>query len=387
VGILKRRKFCKCGCKQQIISKRKGVEFIWGHHNKCLSDEVIQKRTNSIKKSYEHRDGYWKGKKRSVESVMKTAEANRGRKYKKHRLLRRKMCACGCNKLFFSKRKEVMCIKGHVSPETRKKLSLVHIGSFKKGRVSWNKGLTKDDPRVKKNAEASGATQKRKWKEDLEYREKMFIMVSERHKKLWSDPEYREHMSEVHKGHVHSENQKRKIGDSIKNSIAYKEANEGRVEKLRRIWEDPDYREKLSKAQLKNWEKAGPERRKQASQTIKNTIASIGIENWMSRIMIPSSLELKIQEQAKKCGFAFYDNHMIGPYFADLYFPNYKTVVECDGKYWHNLPGAWMKDGRRDFWFRKNGYKVIRLKEDEINECPELAFNRAINAMMGVGSI
>ena len=94
---LLRRKFCKCGCGQQITSKRKGVEFIWGHHSRCMGDEIIQKRANSIKKSYEHRDGYWKGKKRPLETGIKIAEAHRGMKYRvKVKLLRRKLCACGC---------------------------------------------------------------------------------------------------------------------------------------------------------------------------------------------------------------------------------------------------------------------------------------------------
>ncbi len=529
--VLLRRKFCKCGCGQQIVSKKKGVEFVWGHHNKCLSDEVIQRRANSIRKSYEHRDGYWKGKRRSPESVMKTAEANRGRKYKKRSLLRRKMCACGCNKLFFSKRKEVMCIKGHVSPETRKKLSLVHIGSFKKGRVPWNKGL--------KSPETSERN-KQRWK-DPEYKDYMVNVLVTASKEKWKDPEYREHQSRVHKGYVHSKEHRRKIGEGVKNSPIYREVGLAKMSSgMKERWKDINYREKICKSRKEMWHN-NPERRKKASQTIKNTIARVGVDQWIKNAQskltpeiisknskemwakrtpegkaiiinamhsaltseiisknskemwanrsleerkiignkislgqdreamgitskkrwenpeyrerkiknmievwarrtpeemdeirskmscgiklayesdpeygkkiskfhserwanmsperkqetidkmlswlpgtIGSSIEQKITNEAKKNGFVFYNNHRIGKYFADLYFPNYKMVVECDGKYWHGLPSAWMRDGRRDFWFRNNGYGVIRLKEDEINKDPEIAFNKVIKAI------
>jgi len=33
--------------------------------------------------------------------------------------------------------------------------------------------------------------------------------------KMWQDPEYRQHMSDIHKGHIHTEEQKRKISEKL----------------------------------------------------------------------------------------------------------------------------------------------------------------------------
>ena len=294
---LLRRKFCKCGCGQQITSKRKGVEFIWGHHSRCMSDEIIQKRANSIKKSYEHRDGYWKGKKRPLETGIKIAEAHRGMKYRvKVKLLRRKLCACGCGQFFVPSRRQYKCIRGHTSEETREKLVSARIGcsaSFKKGESPWNKGL--------KSPETSERN-KLKW-EDPEYREHMINVLTTISKERWQDPEYRKHMSNVH------------------------------VESSKEMW---------------------------ANRTIEEKQKIVDKMRLYMSGTIGSSIEQKITNEAKKNNFVFYNNHRIGKYFADLYFPNYKMVVECDGKYWHGLPSAWMKDGKRDFWFRNNGYRVVR---------------------------
>jgi len=52
---------------------------------------------------------------------------------------------------------------------------------------------------------------------------------------------------------------------------------------------------------------------------------------------------------------------------VDFYLPAYRLVVECDGDYWHNLPGAKWKDMRRDATLRKRGIEVLRLTEHDIN--------------------
>jgi len=42
------------------------------------------------------------------------------------------------------------------------------------------------------------------------------------------------------------------------------------------------------------------------------------------------------------------------------------TVVECDGIYWHTLPGAQYRDTKRDAKLVALGHPVIRLSSDEI---------------------
>jgi len=56
----------------------------------------------------------------------------------------------------------------------------------------------------------------------------------------------------------------------------------------------------------------------------------------------------------------------IGPYIADIYIPDRRLVIECDGSYWHGRPGDAEKDARRDEYMKALGYTVLRLPEAEI---------------------
>ena len=67
-------------------------------------------------------------------------------------------------------------------------------------------------------------------------------------------------------------------------------------------------------------------------------------------------------------------------YRCDIYIPSIKTIIECDGDYWHGNPklnGNFMKFSRKireqrikDFertsQLEEKGYKVIRLWGSEI---------------------
>lgn len=55
---------------------------------------------------------------------------------------------------------------------------------------------------------------------------------------------------------------------------------------------------------------------------------------------------------------------------VDFLLPDTKTVLECDGAYWHALPKVVERDRRKDTWLAAHGYKVIRLKEAAIRANP-----------------
>ncbi len=86
----------------------------------------------------------------------------------------------------------------------------------------------------------------------------------------------------------------------------------------------------------------------------------------------PSSIELLIHQLLTGLGIIFETQKPIGPYVVDIYLPNKNLIIECDGNYWHNLPGVQEKDKKRDLYLRKQGYKILRLWEDEIREISSL---------------
>ena len=51
----------------------------------------------------------------------------------------------------------------------------------------------------------------------------------------------------------------------------------------------------------------------------------------------------------------------------DFYVPNAHLAIYCDGDYWHRLPGIRQRDYRITVALRKEGYKVLRFWERDIN--------------------
>ena len=59
---------------------------------------------------------------------------------------------------------------------------------------------------------------------------------------------------------------------------------------------------------------------------------------------------------------------IMGVTIADFYLPKIKTVIYCDGDYWHNLPDIKDRDRRQEEFLTKRGFKIIRFKEKDIKK-------------------
>jgi len=96
-----------------------------------------------------------------------------------------------------------------------------------------------------------------------------------------------------------------------------------------------------------------------------------------------SSIELFVQNLLKQLGINFYAHHYISDiehkYRCDIYIPNIKTVLECDGDYWHGNPDKYLslnehqkkqkeRDNLRTKELIDNGYRVIRIWENKIKQ-------------------
>lgn len=55
----------------------------------------------------------------------------------------------------------------------------------------------------------------------------------------------------------------------------------------------------------------------------------------------------------------------IGEYIVDFLIPQYRIVIEIDGGY-HDTPEQKEVDRKRQEWLEKNGYKVIRFRNEEV---------------------
>ena len=55
----------------------------------------------------------------------------------------------------------------------------------------------------------------------------------------------------------------------------------------------------------------------------------------------------------------------IGQFVADFVIHERKLVIEIDGEH-HQYPQRIAEDARRDEWFRKEGYEVLRLASGDV---------------------
>ncbi len=56
---------------------------------------------------------------------------------------------------------------------------------------------------------------------------------------------------------------------------------------------------------------------------------------------------------------------------ADFYIPEQRIVIYCDGDYWHSLPNVKMRDSKTNKLLINSGFRVIRLKEKDIEQNPK----------------
>ena len=70
------------------------------------------------------------------------------------------------------------------------------------------------------------------------------------------------------------------------------------------------------------------------------------------------SKAIDIKQEYKHGGFNF-----------DIYIPSLKAVVEYDGMFWHAKECTVKRDQRKDYYCKKQGWRIIRVKEsDKINK-------------------
>ncbi|MGA2130650.1 MAG: DUF559 domain-containing protein [Candidatus Pacearchaeota archaeon] len=84
-----------------------------------------------------------------------------------------------------------------------------------------------------------------------------------------------------------------------------------------------------------------------------------------------TSIELKIQSFLKQLGIEYIAHgymHIEHGYQCDILIPSTKTIIECDGNYWHKYPNGTEIDHIRTKELIEKGYRVIRLWEHEIKK-------------------
>lgn len=90
-------------------------------------------------------------------------------------------------------------------------------------------------------------------------------------------------------------------------------------------------------------------------------------------------LEQKIEKELKRRNIKFLSQYALcGITIADFYLPQNRTVIYCDGEYWHSRPERKNRDINQDFILSFNGYNIYRFTGTEINKSPVQCINKII---------
>lgn len=89
-----------------------------------------------------------------------------------------------------------------------------------------------------------------------------------------------------------------------------------------------------------------------------------------------TSIETLLYSELERRNVPFARQQVVdGLYQVDAIIMGARIVIECDGVYWHNLPGAPERDARKQRYLQSRGYIVLRFPEAairaDVRECGE----------------
>jgi very-short-patch-repair endonuclease len=90
-----------------------------------------------------------------------------------------------------------------------------------------------------------------------------------------------------------------------------------------------------------------------------------------------TKIEQKIETELKRRNI-YYEKQipLCSITIADFYLPEIRTVIYCDGTYWHSLDKAKQRDINQDLILMFHGFNVYRFTETEINKSPKRCINK-----------
>ena len=86
-----------------------------------------------------------------------------------------------------------------------------------------------------------------------------------------------------------------------------------------------------------------------------------------------TALEKQVAEFLDKKGIEYILQYPLRlGYVADFAILDQQTIIEVDGKHWHSGKKKQKKDRFRDYMLKRAGWKVVRIKEEEMSKIEDL---------------
>jgi very-short-patch-repair endonuclease len=241
---------------------------------------------------------------------------------------------------------------------------------FPLGNVPWNRGIPCSEATKRRISEANKGSNHPNYGKHLPEETKQ--KISDAHKGNHFSEEHKRNLTENH-ANVSGKNNPmygvhrfgesnpmygRKGWNTGKTGIYSKETqlklSEGKRGSKNAMFGKPisdEHRSKLSAAQKRLW---------QTKEHREKMLKLVSPKN-------DTSIEIAVQNELNRRGIPF-EKHvpLLNKYQVDLLLGG-NLIIECDGDYWHSLPGRIDHDYKRDYELENAGYVISRLKEHEIN--------------------
>lgn len=121
-----------------------------------------------------------------------------------------------------------------------------------------------------------------------------------------------------------------------------------------------------------------------SSQSVLRALREYGFKIKRLHYSMPkeTSIETLLYQEMEKRNVPFARQQVVdGRYLVDALIMGAKIVIECDGDYWHALPGRPEKDERRQKYLQSRGYIVLRFSEAVLKTDIEACVQKVVEAL------
>lgn len=228
---------------------------------------------------------------------------------------------------------------------------------------------------------------KRTWWADPAIKECMLAALKEHPR----TPKQREHMSQLLKGRIFSAESLAKMSMSHKGYKPTPESVEKTAAANRGKKRTPDARERMVKGLQESYKRLSPEEKQERREAVRRGWAKKTTEEkratcaqrrkrWTANG--GSKLENAIADHLTAQEVNFTRNKRLGRWIVDFFLPDFNTVIEVDGTYWHNLPEPKIRDARKDAWARTQNLQLFRILEADVRLLgPEACVRKVLMAI------
>lgn len=179
--------------------------------------------------------------------------------------------------------------------------------------------------------------------------------------------EAKERMSIAQTGHEVSESTRKNLSLATKRRFATPESRKVQSDRVRGFKHTEEAKKKISDANRRN--SARSDVKKKRSTSLRHAWSEGKFTGRKFHICSPTSIE-----QAVYNGLCLYNIEFKFQYSPEGYskiydflvYPN--ILIECQGEYWHRLPGAKEKDQEKRMWAINHGFYYIAYWGKEIRE-------------------